>query len=141
MAPISAAPHDSDGRSLGGALGDVWRDASTLLQQHAALAASELSDRASGLGIDALLLVSGIVLLHAATLAFLVAAAFGLYGAGLKPWQAGVVVAVAATLMGAGLMLLGLGRLRRRTAGPSDTLLSFKESGQWLTTLTHTHQG
>lgn len=140
MAPPSASPQPFDERTLGGAVHDVWQTASTLAQQHAALASSELTERTKGVGTDAVLLVSGAVVLHAATLAFLCSAALGLYAAGVSPWQAGFAVAVLTAVVGVVLVALARARLRRRSSGPSDTLLAFKETGQWLTTLTRTRR-
>ena len=131
---------DSNGRSLGGALFDVWHDTSTLLSQHAQVAAAELSERTNGLAVDAMLLVAGVVVLHAGALTALAAAAFALFGAGLRPWLAALIVATAALTAGAGLVLVGRGRLQRRTAGPSETVMAFKDSGQWLTSLTPTRR-
>jgi Putative Actinobacterial Holin-X, holin superfamily III len=131
---------DSNGRSLGGALRDVWHDTSTLLSQHAEVAAAELSERTSGLAVDAMLLVAGVVVLHAGALAAVAAAAFALHEAGLAPWRATLTAAAAVSALGVGLVWWSRGRLQRRTAGPSDTLLAFKESKQWLTSLTPTRR-
>jgi len=137
--PVHSTP-GSDSRSLGGALRDVWHDTSRLLGQHAEVAAEELSERATGVALDAVLLVGGVVVLHAAALTVLAAAAFALYDAGLAPWLATLSVAAAALASGAGLLLWGRRRLRRRTSGPSDTWLALKESGEWLTSLISTRQ-
>lgn len=131
---------DGDGRSLGGAVRDVWDDTSRLLSQHAELAATEISERTAGVALDAGLLVGGVVVLHAGALAAVAAAAFALHAAGLAPWLAVLSVAAAVLALGAGLLLWGRGRLQRRIAGPSDTLLAFKDTKQWLTSLTLTRR-
>ena len=137
--PQSPGP-DGDGRSLGGAVRDVWDDTSRLLSQHAELAATEISERTAGVALDAGLLVGGVVVLHAGALAAVAAAAFALHAAGLAPWLAVLSVAAAVLALGAGLLLWGRGRLQRRIAGPSDTLLAFKDTKQWLTSLTLTRR-
>lgn len=129
---------DGDGRSLGGAVRDVWHDTSALLSQHAELAATEISERTAGVALDAGLLVGGVVVLHVGALAAVAAAAFALHAAGLAPWLAVLTVAATVLALGVALLLWGRGRFRRRTAGPSDTLMAFKESRQWLTSLTRT---
>jgi hypothetical protein len=127
---------DGDGRSLGRALRDVWHETSALLSQHAGLVATEITERTSGVALDAGLLVGGVIMLHAGALAAVSAAALALHAAGLAPWLAVLTVAATVLGLGVGLLLWGRGRLRRRTAGPSDTLLAFKESRQWLNALT-----
>lgn len=131
---------DRDSRSLGGALRDVWDDTSMLLSQHAEVAATEISERTTGVALDAGLLVGGVIVLHAGALMALAAAAFALHAAGLAPWLAALSVAATALALGAGLVFWGRRRLQRRTAGPSDTLLACKDTTQWLTSLTSTRR-
>lgn len=119
---------------------DVWRDTATLLRQHATLASWELSERTKGWGIDAALLVIGAVVLQAAVLLLLATAVLGLSQVGLAWWQAGLVVAAAATLFGVIVIAWGRARLQRRFSAPSDTLAAFEESWQWMTGPTQTRR-
>lgn len=139
MPPSSTSRPTLEAPALGGALHDVWRDATTLIRQHAALASLEFSERAKGAGVDVALLTLGAVVMQAAVLAFLATTAVVLHRAGLTPAQAGLAVTMAAAFIGVALMAWGGARVRRRITGPSDTLLAFKESKQWLTGATRTH--
>lgn len=140
MAPHSTSRPTLEVRALGGAVHDVWRDATTLVSQHATLASLEFKERTKGAGIDVALLAFGAVVAQAAILALLATAALGLYQAGLTPVQAGLTVAMAAAFMAVVLMVWGGVRAQRRITGPSDTLLAVKESKEWLIGLTRMHQ-
>lgn len=134
MASQPVLTHDpvANGGSLRDAVADVWNDASTLLQQHAELAAKEARERTAGLGADAAGLVGGVVLAHVGMLALAASAGFGLYAAGLAPWLASLVVGAA--LIAAGLLLTSRAKARlvARTAQQSETLLALGDTSRWL---------
>ena len=119
-------------RTLRDAVSDAWTDASLLMQQHLELAAEEAAERTSGLGVDLGVSLAGTALIHGAVLGLMAAAALGLYAAGLAPWLAVAIVAVAAGVIGTGLALWAKSRLVRRTTARSVTLEALADTSEWI---------
>jgi hypothetical protein len=121
-------------RSLRAVASDVWLDCSQLARQHLEVAAEEVAERTSGLGVDLAASVGATALLHGGVLALLASAGFGLHAAGLAPWLAMAIVAIAAMAIGLGLALWARARLVRRTSAHSETLLALGETSDWIAT-------
>lgn len=96
-------------RSLGELFSDLSQQTSELIHQEMRLAKAELSEKAAGIGRHAMLI-----------------------GAGLEPWVAAVIAAVAMGVLAFVLAQSGMSALKKTTIAPVETMHSLKETTQWL---------
>jgi hypothetical protein len=76
---------------------------------------------------------AGGALMHAGFLVILAAVVIGLTQAGLEPWLAAGLVALATLAIGYVLMNKGMTGLRRTPIAPQQTIETLKENAKWTT--------
>lgn len=112
-------------------LGQLFRDAETLLLQELALFRAELGANAARLATGALVIAAGIAVALIGGLA-LVAALVALLGAIMPIWLAAALVGLVFCGSGAALILYGRHVIARASLVPSETWRSLRETGEWL---------
>ena len=122
-----------DNRTLGDLLAELSRETSTLVKKEMELATTELTAKARVVGGQVAIAVAGGALLHAGLLVILAAVVIGLAQAGLQPWLAAGLVALATMAIGYVLMNRGLAGLRRTQVAPRHTIETLKENAKWTT--------
>lgn len=120
-------------RSIGELFSDLSRDIGTLVRKEMELLKSELSSKASSVGIHLGVAVAGGALIHAGLLVLLAAIVLGLSRLGLSPWIAAGLVAL--LTMGGGYLLVtrGLKGLRQTPLAPTHAIDALKENPKWTT--------
>ena len=117
--------------SLGDLFSDLAAQTGKLIRQEAALAKSEITDKAAAAGKDVGLVAAGAFVGYAGLLS-LTAAIVILLGYVIPIWASalviGVVMAVAAYL----LVMSGLTHLKKANWAPEETIGSIKEDAEWL---------
>ena len=117
--------------SLGDLFSDLAAQTGKLIRQEAALAKSEITDKAAAAGKDIGLVAAGAFVGYAGLLS-LTAAIVILLGYVIPIWASalviGVVMAVAAYL----LVMSGLTHLKKANWAPEETIGSIKEDAEWL---------
>ena len=117
--------------SLGELFSDLASQTGKLIRQEAALAKSELADKASAAGKDIGLVAAGAFIGYAGLLS-IVAAVVVLLSYVVPLWASaflvGAVLAVTAYL----LVNSGLSHLRSANWAPQETIESIKEDAEWL---------
>ena len=121
-----------DSRSLGELFADLARETSTLVRQELRQAGIEVGQRLGGVGREAVLLVGGALIAHAALLSLAAAMILVLGELGLPWWLAALIVAV--VLAGIGVVLIQQARtaLKRADILPRRTMEHVKEDQEWL---------
>jgi hypothetical protein len=118
-------------QSLGELFSDLAAQTGKLIRQEAALAKSELTDKAAAAGKDIGLIAAGAFVGYAAMLA-VVAAVIALLSYVIPVWASallvGVVLGIAAYLM----VTSGLAHIRNANWAPKESMESIKEDAQWL---------
>jgi hypothetical protein len=127
---IDAMPPPRSERSIAGLLGDLARESSRLLRLEIALARAELEVKLSQLGIGAVEIVSGGLIIYAGFLALLVAAGLGLAFV-LQPWLAALAVGAVTVIIGAIIVFIGKRALESHTLIPERTLRSLRKDVAW----------
>lgn len=134
---MSVNPNDIDGmspprpdRSMAGLFGDLLRATSRLFRQEIALARAELEAKLSQLGIGAVEMVAGGLVIYAGFLALLAAAGLGL-ALVLPPWLAALAVGAVTVLVGTLVAYMGKRAVRSRTLVPERTLRSLRKDAAW----------
>jgi hypothetical protein len=122
------SPHEP---GLGQLLGQLFRDAETLLLQELALVRAEIAESTGDLLGGALLALLGAAVSLVGGLA-IVAAIIILLGKLLPLWVSSALVGVVALAVGAGLFFLGKRRLVRATMVPRQSWQALRETGDWL---------
>lgn len=119
-------------RSLPDIVIDLFHQLTGLLGNEAQLARAEMSEKLDKLigagvilGVGALLLLPGLVLLLAAVAAFLV-------DAGMRPGVAALIAGGGALLIGGILMMVGLNRLKSVRLVPNKTLRQIQQDAAVL---------
>ena len=120
-----------DERSLGDLFGDLSRQLSTLVRKEIDLARTEVTSRARAATQDAALVGAGGALAYAGLLVLLAAVVLLLIDAGLEPWLAALLVAVAVMAIGAALVWRGREGLRTTSLTPERTIETLKEDAEW----------
>lgn len=122
---------EREDRSLGELFADLARETSTLVRQELRLAGTEISQRATGVSKEIVILVGGGVLMHAAFLTLVAAIVLGLGDLGMPWWLAALIVAV--VLAGVGYALVGQARaaIKRADIVPRHTMENLKEDAEW----------
>jgi hypothetical protein len=121
----------TDERSLGELFGDLSRQLSTLIRKEIELARTEMTARAGSLGRGATLVGIGGALAYAGLLALLAAIALLLMEAGLAPWLAALIVAIAAAAIGGGIAAYGRTEIARTDLTPRRTIETIRDDAEW----------
>lgn len=100
-------------RTLGQLVADASRELSELVRYEVALAKAELRSEVKGVGLGAGLFAVAGYLAFLASILLVIAGGYGLVAAGLAPWLAFLVLALALLLVTAVLALVGRSRLTR----------------------------
>jgi Putative Actinobacterial Holin-X, holin superfamily III len=117
--------------TLAALLGQLFRDAETLLLQELALFRAELGANAARLATGALVIGSGIAVALIGGLA-MVAALVALLGAIMPIWLASALVGLIFCGSGGALILYGRRLIARASLVPRETWRSLRETGEWL---------
>ena len=125
--PVGAPETPGGERTLGQLVADASKDLSTIVRSEVALAKAELKRDVQAGVLGALMFVVAGVFGLLALILLLIAAAYGLVAAGLSPWLAFLVVAVALLLVGAVLVLVGRSRLSK-ISPPERTIRTSRET-------------
>jgi len=120
-----------DERSIGELFGDLARETSTLVRQEVELAKTEMTQKATKVGIDIGFLLAGGAVAYAGFLAFIAAVAIGLGQLGLPWWLATLLVALVVGGVGAFLVMKGLNALKQQNLAPERTMATLKEDVEW----------
>jgi hypothetical protein len=109
-------------RTLGQLVADASKDVSEIVRAEVALAKAELAVSAkNGAAAGGMFGAAG-YLAFLASILLAIAAAYGLVSAGLRPWAAFLVLAVALLIVAGILALIGRGRIKR--VGPPKRAIS-----------------
>jgi drug/metabolite transporter (DMT)-like permease len=122
-----------DNRTLGDLLAELSRETSTLVKKELELASTELSAKARVVGNQVAIAAAGGALIHAGLLVMLAALVIGLTQAGLEPWLAAILVAVATLAIGYVFVNKGMSGLRQTRIAPQQTIETIKENAKWTT--------
>ncbi len=114
-------------RTIGQLVSDASQQLSELARYEVALAKAEIRRDIQLGAVGVGMFGAAAYLAMLATVLLVISAAFGLTEAGLAPWLAFLIVAVALLLIGAILVLIGRSRVRR-IAPPEATIRTTKES-------------
>lgn len=114
----TAAVADGQERTIGQLVSDASRDLSDIVRSEIALAKAELRDDVKAGAVGAGMFVAAGVLAFLAVILLLIAAAYGLVAAGLSPWLAFLLVAVALLVIGGVAGLVGVRQVKR--IGPPE---------------------
>jgi len=122
-------------RTLGQLVADATTDISSIMRSEIALAKAEMSSDAKKAGLGAGLFAAAGVFAFLALILLLIAAAYGLVAAGLAPWLAFLIVAVALLLVGAIMVAVGKhnidnlkGKPERAIKSTQDTIAAIRPS-------------
>jgi len=122
-------------RTLGQLVADATTDISSIVRSEVALAKAEMSADAKRAGLGAGLFAVAGVFAFLSLILLLIAAAYGLVAAGLAPWLAFLIVAVALLLVGAIMVLVGKhsfenlkGKPERAIKSTQDTIAAIRPS-------------
>ena len=117
--------------SLGELFSDLATQTGKLIRQEAALAKSELADKASAAGKDIGLVAAGAFIGYAGLLS-IVAAIVVLLSYVVPLWASALIVGVVLVIAAYLLVNSGLSHLRRANWAPQETIESIKEDAEWL---------
>jgi VIT1/CCC1 family predicted Fe2+/Mn2+ transporter len=121
-----------DDRSLGELFAELAREVTALVRQEAALAKTELSEKAGRIGVNLASLAAGGAVAYAGFLAILAAIiALLVEAAGLSWWGAALLVGIVVAIVGGVLVMKGISALKSANLTPRETLESLKEDAQW----------
>lgn len=120
-----------DDRSLGELFAELSRESSVLVRQEIALAQTEMSEKASKVAKNVVVLVAGGAIVYLAAMFILLAAVIGLANV-IEPWVAALIVGVVVAIIGAVLLAKGIGTLKKTTLLPEKTIETLKENKEWV---------
>jgi Putative Actinobacterial Holin-X, holin superfamily III len=118
-------------RSVAALLADLAHEIGILLRQEIALFKAELQEKFRLFGQGAGAAVAGGLIVFSGWLALLAAAVLGLSEI-LAPWLSALIVGVAVTVFGVGLLMLGKSRLDGDALALRRTLSSLREDERWI---------
>jgi len=122
-----------DNKSLGELFADLTREIVTLVRQEAALARTEMSEKAAQVGKDIGFLVAGGAVAYAGLLALIAAIIITLAQCTELPlWGSAFLVGAIVAGLGGFLVWKGLEALKQLDLAPRATLETLKEDQQWL---------
>jgi hypothetical protein len=117
--------------SLGELLGQVAANSATLVRDEIALAKQETRESLQTLAGGSVLIAIGAVFGFCAFLILCLALVIAL-SSRMPPGVAALVTGIALAVIGGGLALAGIGRLRKASLKPKKTIETLKEGKQWL---------
>jgi hypothetical protein len=117
--------------SLGDLFSDLAEQTGKLIRQEAALAKSELTDKASAAGKDIGMIAAGAFVGYAAMLA-VVSAIIVLLAYVIPLWASALVVGVILGIAAYLMVTSGLSHIRNANWAPKESIESIKEDAQWL---------
>jgi len=120
-----------DNRSLGDLIGELAREAGTLVRQEVTLARTELSEKATRVGRDVGFLVAGGAVAYGGFLAVLAAIILAL-GLVIPLWLAALLVGLVVIAIGYVIVRQGLDALKREDLTPRQTVETMKENVEWV---------
>ncbi|HKS62870.1 MAG TPA: phage holin family protein [Xanthobacteraceae bacterium] len=112
----------NDARSISRLLGDAFEQLSLLIQTEIRLARAELADKATRAGTGVSMVFGGMLLLVPALVLFLIALAIFFMQQGMSPIVAHLLSGFIAAAGGAGLIYVGLSRLKPSELTPDTTI-------------------
>jgi len=118
-------------RPLGELFKELAGETGTLVRQEVQLATTELTAKASRAGKDAALIGAGGALAHAGLLVLLAALILGL-GTMMPMWTAALVVGVVVIGVGYALVQKGIHALKQIDPAPAQTIRTLKEDKLWV---------
>lgn len=108
-------------------IADLMKEFSSLLRREVRLARTEVSEKIASVGVGLGLMMGGTGLAVAGLVILLEAGVAGMVNqAGFKPWQAALIVGVAALIVAAILAAIGLSRLKAENLAPRKTVEQFQ---------------
>lgn len=120
-----------DDRSLGELFAELAREMSTLVRQEVALAKTEMTQKATRVGMNVAFLVIGGAIAYAGLLAIIAAIIIALGNAMNNMWAAALLVGLVITGIAAALIMKGLNALKSEDLTPRQTIETLKEDAQW----------
>jgi uncharacterized membrane protein YqjE len=122
-----------DNKSLGELFADLTREIVTLVRQEAALARTEMTEKAARVGKNVGFLVAGGAVAYAGLLALIAAVIITLaQNTGLTLWGSAFLVGAVVAGLGGFLVWKGLEALKHVDLAPRETLETIKEDQQWF---------
>jgi hypothetical protein len=120
-----------DDRTLGELFAELSRETSALVRQEVALAKAEMSEKASTIAKNVVLLVAGGAIVYLAAVFILLALVIGLANL-MEPWLAALLVGAVVAVVGAVLIITGINTLKTTTIVPEKTIATLKENKEWV---------
>ena len=117
--------------SLGDLFSDLAAQTGKLIRQDAALAKSELTDKASAAGKDIGLIAAGAFIGYAGLLA-VVAGVVVLLAYAIPLWASALVVGIVLAIVSYFLVSSGMSHIKNANWAPQESIESIKEDAQWL---------
>ena len=121
----------SDDRSLGELFAELTRELTALVRQEAALARTELTQKAATVGKNVGFLAAGGAVAYAGFLALIAALIIALGQLGLPWWLAALIVGLVVAGIGYVLVQKGLSALKQVNLAPQQTIETLKEDKEW----------
>jgi hypothetical protein len=121
-----------DDRSLGELFAELASEIGTLVRQELRLAGTEMSQRLSGVGKHAGVLVAGAVIIHAGFLAIVAAIILGLIDLGLDWWLSALIVGLVLAVAGYALVNMSGKAIKNADILPRHTMESVREDQEWV---------
>jgi hypothetical protein len=120
-----------DDRSLGELFADLTRELTTLVRQEAALAKTEMSQKAASVGKDVGFIAAGGAIAYAGLLAICASLILILGQVGLTWWASALLVGIVVGGIGGFLAWKGVQALKRVDLVPRQTLEALTEERPW----------
>jgi hypothetical protein len=117
--------------SLGELFSDLAAQTGKLIRQEAALAKSELSDKAAAAGKDIGLIAAGAFIGYAGLLA-VVAGVIVLLAYAIPLWVSALAVGIVLGIVAYFLVSSGMSHIKNANWAPQESIESIKEDAQWL---------
>jgi len=122
-----------DNKSLGELFAELTREIVTLVRQEAALARTEMSEKAAQVGRNVGFLVAGGAVAYAGLLALIAGLVIILAeNTTLTMWGAAFLVGAIVAAVGGFLVSKGLSALKQVDLAPRETIETIKEEQQWF---------
>jgi xanthine/uracil permease len=132
---------NKDDRSLGQLLKELTSETSTLLRQEVDLAKTEMTEKASRLGVNLGAVAVGGAVAFLGALALLAAVVYGLtalldtvISLRIAVWLAPLIVGLVLAVIGNGMIKKALETLKHESITPQKTTQSLQENKEWLKT-------
>ena len=117
--------------SVGDLLGDLYQNATNLIQLEIELAKTEISQKASRVGKNVGFLAAGGAIAYAGFLAIL-AGIIALLGLLIPIWLSALIIGLIVAGIGGALVMSGLKTLQQESVAPQRTLDTLKEDKEWI---------